>query len=473
MRLKQLIFALLLIPSVALAQDATCPTIVETALNLTRESCDGTENNEACYGHILLDAAPRPGLDEFQFEEPGDIVDLLAVESMRLSAMDTRLGQWGVLLMQVEAEVQRVADTLDSEEGLSVADVQMLLFGDVEFSDANRFLRLTALEDTTIYTLPDTTSDAVNTVPEGESVIVNARLEDNSWYRVRYTDRAAGLAWIQADALELNEEIDYLEAIPLDSVELIPASARARFGPMQAFTLSTGVNDAPCAEAPNSGMLIQTPEGVASVSLWLDEVVIQMNATAFVQAEAGGNLTIDVLEGAVELEADGEIVTAYAGTRVTVPLNDELGLAGAPPELAPLDTQAVQSLPVGLLDNPVDIPTPFDPSAGVPLSGDWRYQWGVASLTCPDGTEVPFVSDNTPATITVQDEGLQLSGVFYQARGNGIYRTTYTDGNGNLHQDTLTVQSLDFINGEKVLDLVSPVCTLTVPFSLSLISPFD
>ena len=30
---------------------------------------------------------------------------------------------------------------------------------------------------------------------------------------------------------------------------------------MQAFYFRSGIGDAPCAEAPNSGILIQTPEG--------------------------------------------------------------------------------------------------------------------------------------------------------------------------------------------------------------------
>lgn len=480
MRWKQLIFALLMIPAAVVAQtEDACPVIVRTALDLTRTNCDGTALNEACYGHILLDAQARPDVEAFQFDQPGDIVDLLEVESMRLSAMDTQLGQWGVLLMEVEAEVRRLTESLTDDAATpasdepTLLDVQMLLFGDVQLNDANRFIQLVASEETSIYLQPDEDSGDIGTLDEGARIIANARLADSDWLRVRFSDAVTGLGWVRATDFVPNENIQYLEELTPDEAGTIPEDARARFGPMQAFTIQTGRDDAPCAEAPNSGLLIQTPEGAAAVSLWLDEVVIQMDATAFVQATPGGDLTIDVLEGSVSAEAFGDTQVAYEGTRITIPLDDEAAAAGAPEELSAMDADAVQSLPVGLLDNPVEIPTPFEPNSGQPVSGDWAFQWGVSELTCPDGTTVPFVSDGTPATITLQDQGLLLSGTPYTAQGSGIYRGTYTDANGNLHQDTLRVVSHDRIEGEKVLDLVSPVCTLNVPFSLSLMSPFD
>ena len=56
------------------------------------------------------------------------------------------------------------------------------------------------------------------------------------------------------------------------------------FTPMQAFYFRSGVGDAGCAEAPESGMLIQTPEGVEEVFLNVNGANMLLGSTAFLQA---------------------------------------------------------------------------------------------------------------------------------------------------------------------------------------------
>jgi hypothetical protein len=251
---KLLTLGVLLIIVARAAAQADCPAIVQTAIDLTSERCDETDSNMICYGHLVLDAQPQPDVEEAEFEffEPGDVVDVNRVQSLRLSAMDVQTGRWGVVMMFVEAAL----------EALEADDVQILLFGDTEMQDASQFVADTAESD----------------------------------------------------------------ALP-------------EFGPMQAFYFRSGVDDAPCAEAPNSGMLIQTPEGVASVSIWMDEVVIQMDATAFVQAQPDGTLTINVLEGSATVQAQGETRTVVAGMQVSVPLDEDLGAVGVPGDPQPYDEE--------------------------------------------------------------------------------------------------------------------------------------
>jgi len=44
--------------------------------------------------------------------------------------------------------------------------------------------------------------------------------------------------------------------------------------PMQAFYFNSGIGDAPCAEAPDSGILVQTPEGEAQIEFSVNNVQI-------------------------------------------------------------------------------------------------------------------------------------------------------------------------------------------------------
>src|SRR5690606_39586831 len=102
---------------------------------------------------------------------------------------------------------------------------------------------------------------------------------------------------------------------------------------------------APCQEAPNSGLLIQTPEGEAEVTLLMNEANIQLRATAYVQAQAGENMTVYVIEGEATIEADGEERTLISGTSLTVPLNADGEVDGPPTEPEPYDMTQLQALP--------------------------------------------------------------------------------------------------------------------------------
>ena len=457
-------------PIVIYAQEETpepiiedCPSIVQTAIDLTLENCDATGLNEVCYGYLVLDAQPREGISEFDFTLPGDTVNAVDVQSLRLSGMDTTTGQWGVVMMEIEA------DLVDDTSDVSDQDVQIILFGDVELEDATRFLQVTATETINIRTIPSTDGDIISSLAQGETIVVNGQSEDGTWLRVRLSDESNNLGWVSTTFITVDGDLSALEVIPDELTNSEFADDLAVYGPMQAFYFQSGINDAPCAEAPNSGILIQTPEGVASVSIWMDEVVIQMDDTAFLQAEAGGNLTVNVISGTAQVEALGETSIALEGMAIEVPLDDDLGAIDVPSDPQAIDLDTIQSIPIDLLDNEVTIPEPAIIQAGVPIEGQWAFNWGVELLSCPDGTEVPFTSTGGASPIIVQAEGIAWNTTTYTQTATGVYIATYADGNSNLHQDTLQVISPDFIQGEKVLDLVSPICTLNVPFTLTLV----
>src|SRR5690349_1441791 len=117
---------ILLCVGVILADDA-CPTIVETALDAVDELCQDAGRNQACYGNVSLTAEPQPGVSNFTFERDGDIVDVADISTLKLEPMDAEAGVWGLVLMQLQADIP---DSLPGQ------NVTFLLFGDVELENA-------------------------------------------------------------------------------------------------------------------------------------------------------------------------------------------------------------------------------------------------------------------------------------------------------------------------------------------------
>lgn len=259
--------------------DDMCPILVANAIDFTQRSCSATNTNEACYGYTFIDAAFR-SLDA-NFIQPGDIENVIDIQSLRLSPLDVESGEWGVVVMAIEP------NTNASEEGILPGDdVQIILYGDTTLSDASQFIEVTALSGVNIREFPRTTASIIGSLEVDEILIANGRLPDNSWFRVRITiDSRPSIAWISADFLEPGFDANTLPEITAEQAEQEPDDIAAQYGPMQAFIFESGEDDAPCSEAPNSGMLIQTPDGVASVTIWLDEVVIQLDGTGVISAQ--------------------------------------------------------------------------------------------------------------------------------------------------------------------------------------------
>lgn len=444
-----------------------CPSIVNQALTLTQQGCENTGTNEACYGHVVLDAELRSDLrDTISFNQPGDTVDVIALRRLSLSAMNLITGQWGVLLMAVEATLQAATST-------NVDPVEILLFGDVELDTPVQFIRVTANTNLNVRRRPDPASERATTLRAGETIIANSRLEDNSWLRVRLSgDQGGGVGWVRADLVEADGEVETLNVIPTEDALAGTPDELATYGPMQAFYFRSADNDSLCPEAPDSGILIQTPEGVASISIWMDEVVVDLSGTGYVQAQPNGSLTFTTLEGTANVTALGETRTVIAGTLTEVQLDGELSPVEAPSDPRPLDEEDIAGLPLGLLGRGVEVMTPRQPGPGEPLDGNWTFNWNVSTLSCPDGTVVEFGSTGQPGTLVLRDQAIEWGGIRYDQVSQGVYEASFVDPDGSLHRVTLQVTAPDRISGEDTIDYVEPAgCTLTVPFSIRLDSP--
>ena len=247
-------------------QSVDCPQIVETALSAADEFCTTLGRNQACYGHVALDAELQGDAENFTFEQPGDVLDVASLNTLRLHPMDVATGEWGVALMSLQANLP---------DALPGQNVIFLMFGDVEIQNA----------------------------------------------------------------------------VPSDG------TAAAEIHAMQAFRLRTGFRDAPCEGAPQSGLVVQTPQGAGTVVFNINGVDVEMGSTVFFQADADEGMTVSTLEGAANVASEQGSQPVLAGTWVRIPLDEDYQPARAPGWPRPYTCRSAihEALPLGLLPRSIEI----------------------------------------------------------------------------------------------------------------------
>jgi uncharacterized protein YraI len=374
---------LFIAPTSALSQappsgDEACPALVLSAYTTTADLCESTGRNQACYGHSLLEAKPQPDVSAFKFDQEGDVASVSQIQSLRLSVMDDTSGAWGITLMRLQANMP------DSQPAKNVT---LLLVGDVEINAdtttaTTQEANVSAQANVRVRQSPSIDSAIIISLPPGRQVTVDGRLADNSWIRVRLPNNG-GTGWIASSLLTGAEDFA--------SLDVVDASSRYHT-PMQAFTFRSGSNDAPCAEAPDSGIMIKTPEGMGKVTLLVNEVDIQIGSTVFLQAQPGGDMSILVTEGSVEVGASGSTVQVTTGEQATVPMDENLRASGPPTPPTTFDPASVTALPVELLERltpPLPEPILGGPELGGVDPGETGPDGTTAGETSSDGGETP------------------------------------------------------------------------------------
>ncbi|PJF22082.1 MAG: hypothetical protein CUN56_07820 [Phototrophicales bacterium] len=131
------------------------------------------------------------------------------------------------------------------------------------------------------------------------------------------------------------------------------------YTPMQAFYLRTGIGDAACEEAPESGLLVQTPEGVSEVAFNVNGVDVAMGSTVFFQAQPEDEMVVSTVEGSAVVQINGELHTAVAGTRLRWGINRDLRPESLPNLPEDYDPDRMQRLPVRILRRAIQIHEPL------------------------------------------------------------------------------------------------------------------
>ncbi len=331
--------------------------IYNTALELSGEVCISLGENEACYGNNMVDADLR---GEGEFDSVGDIEDLPNFQSLRLSRLDDENNTWGITRLRLlvpDANTQRLFPT------------DIVMFGEVEAE--NEVTRRVTLIGTISANSPvnvrlgpsanDDVAGVVAILQPGEEVEVVGRLAFNDWLRVFVDDGGEfpRVGWIQAALVDLDGAITDLEIDERDA----PYNAA-----MQVLSFNSVGDDDGCGSV--DGMLIQTPQGLARLTVSINEVVVDIfagttGASTVVTAPQGGDMTVSLLSGAADVSANGETVTVPAGAQTTIPLGSDNTPMFAPndPEPYTADSFAVVST-----SPDVTVAQPADPQLIVTLN---------------------------------------------------------------------------------------------------------
>lgn len=348
-----------LVPSDSSAQAPSlpttlCPNQVQGAFNATKLICEGLQDGEACLGNGIVEASPREGVSDFAFGQPADKTALVNVQSLKLRTLDTENALWAVTSAK---------NLLSTTNDQSVA-VTMIAFGDVTITDdsdiqqpvSGNVRNGTVIADfgLIIRRAPDATGAAIWQLRSGEVVQVTGQLGDKTWYRVVVPNGFGTSGWVYAPYLDVSGDLTTLQFVDVNSV--VPTAipqATIEFRTMQAFTLSSAVTDVSCVDTPNSGVLLQSPDGVSSsVRTRVNGAEIDFNGTIYLQAQANAVLSVIVLEGEAAFNVDGNRSEVVSGQVVNIGVDANLSANSAPiPDLA--DTSRLSSLPFALLPRPI------------------------------------------------------------------------------------------------------------------------
>ncbi len=439
---------------------ASCPAIVQQAFDTTGAQCTRAGRNKMCYGNPSVTADFQSGSAPVNFQAPGDLVDVTQLKAITLSPMDSVTNSWGVAEMKIQADLPNTNPN---------QNVTLVLFGQVQLSDAapDANATVTALTPTvpaaqqtqhaasaTAVAVRQMTREAATATKLG--AMIDTATAKAATPAPAATLPASKLTQVAATATRLANWIDTATAAPATSASL----SNGPYRPMQAFYFQSG-DSAPCQQAPYNGILIQSPQGAQRVTLLVDGVTIRLGSTVFLQAQPSRFLTVNVLEGSVQVATAGQVQVAGPGLAIQVPLDANLNAVGAPRPAQAYLADTVRALPIRLLPNPIsaapglltgNTPTgqPVNVTAegavqasstfpGYPASlavdGDPTTSW-FSTGPGPGGTPSTFrwtgKRDDRIDSITVQSNRLNSNPAFRTGYGFGSVTIQVLDGSQNV-----------------------------------------
>jgi hypothetical protein len=216
----------------------------------------------------------------------------------------------------------------------------------------------------------------------------------------------------------------------------------------EGYYFSSGIGDAACNSAPSDGILVQSPSGAYEISLRLNGADIRLGSTAFIEAQPGEAMQVNVLEGRAIVEAEGVTQVVVAGEQTELSL-DETGTVDSAPSLPqPYTEDKTRALPVTGLERPIQVAPPAvrvptqdigyvrlvdtndEALVGVLLARrvgetNWLYGNAEGNLQLPVGEWEVQVASNPPVTQTLTIERSQT--VNFEVSATGTVQTVNPD----------------------------------------------
>jgi hypothetical protein len=332
------LFALIIFatqPTVAQTED--CPAFVQEALSRLDNTCQGLGRNSICYGNTLVSVTFNHEMDAEVFDSPSDQAELKDVQLVETAPLDEARQQWGLALMNVQANVP---GTLPGQ------GVVFILMGDAQLRnevdpallpDASKAVSILTTVGANIRSAPSARANVLGSVGANTTLQADLRSPDGEWLRVVYNDLPA---WINRSVIQESPEID-----------ILPNPTRTELSPMQAFQFTGGIGSPTCKRAAGS-LLIQGPDQVV-VDLEANGARIRLASTILLTREED-KLRVTTLSGAAQVE--DVIVPAGFTTQASVSEENVVVSAFEAVEEAELDELEIfEELPEDTLHYELDL----------------------------------------------------------------------------------------------------------------------
>lgn len=320
-----------------------CDIDVDAIVQRVTEDCADIAENEVCYGNRDVSVTPRLNTVDFVFANPGDRADLYNITSLVVDSVDPSENTWGVAQMRLQ---------VGSETGLQ--DVTMLLFGSFDVENAVERTATVEMQvlsfQKSVHRDPNPQSDILENVESRTLFTAVGRLEDSTWLRVENMETGV-VGWVENLGLQLVDESRSVGLLPVQMPD------EPYYGAMQAFYFENGSSNIGCDSVASDGLIIQTPEGQARISLLINEVSIELigaqsddggGNTTFVDANIGNGsgMAVNVINGEANLETVDGTQTVTSGQQSSIPLSIERVPVGAPSEPTDVDLTTVDIRPL-------------------------------------------------------------------------------------------------------------------------------
>ncbi len=321
----------------------SCPTLVKQALEALGPNCSGLGRNTACYGFNKVGATFSEAVADDFFTKPSDQAGLSTVASLSTAPLDTKLNEWGVAVMSVQANIP------DSLPGQSV---RFILLGNAEMENAvpppdaqptPQPITVTVTTGANIRSGPTRNANVIGSAPANTALTADGLSADGEWVRVAYSESVVG--WISRNLVSSDADISKLPV-----VNGVPQT------PMQAFRLKTGVVGLSCADAP-SLLMVQGPKNV-KIQITANGVGVELGSTLVLQTTDQKTFKIATIDGTGRV---GNVVIP-AGFMTEAPIGDDGDVNGRFGAVVPIpkseldELQVLEDIPQDTLNYTVNVP---------------------------------------------------------------------------------------------------------------------
>ena len=318
-RLAQLTLMAVVAVSAA-AQESTCPALQESALANIVKHCAELEAGTLCLGGATVTPVYRERVEAApSFETPGAAIPIADIDWLSVSSEDRT---WGVA---------RALFPAYPSDGLEARDSALLAFGNVALFLPEPMalppkladIKVTAFNGANLRSAPSRDATVVALLAVSRSLKALGRFRGGGWLLIYATPELRG--WISESVV----------SAPL--VDLPALAADVDTGPLwlpwHRFDFLSGMHDAPCEDAPESGILLQTVKFIAPRHFVINGARLMLSGTAWLQAQASSGMLIHVIDGRAQVSTDSGEVTLRSGnfTHIALERDDYEALAPAAP----------------------------------------------------------------------------------------------------------------------------------------------